>query len=52
MRGMSGFLPIPVGYLVLVIQRRSRKHRPAADQPELPAMAGAGGAAPSGDATP
>ncbi len=42
MRGMSWFLPIPVGYVVLLVQRRSRQHRPAAGEAESPVEAGAG----------
>ncbi|HYO41955.1 MAG TPA: lysylphosphatidylglycerol synthase transmembrane domain-containing protein [Candidatus Limnocylindrales bacterium] len=46
MRGMSWFLPIPVGYVVLLAQRRAHQRRSAAGQPEAPAGTGAGGVAP------
>ena len=34
MRGMSWFLPIPVGYVVLLLQRRAHRRRSTAAQPE------------------
>ena len=36
MRGMSWFVPIPVGYVVLLVQRRAHRRRSATGQPEPP----------------
>jgi hypothetical protein len=36
MRGISWFLPIPVGYLVLVVFRWEHRHRPVAVGDDVP----------------